>query len=60
MWPALLRPLVQAHGVDAVWIKGLEALGFPPTWAATGSEINTVRRAFAAIPPKDPEGGHDR
>jgi len=46
MWPAQLRTLVQAHGVDAVWNQGLEILGYPPTWAIRGSEIAQIRRAF--------------
>lgn len=46
MWPAPLHHLVQAHGADAVWYTGLDALGFPPTWVNTGSEIAAVRRAL--------------
>ena len=46
MWTAPLRSLVKLHGADAVWQKGLAALGYPPTWATQGSEVAQVRRAL--------------
>jgi hypothetical protein len=45
-WPAPLRSIVMAREADAVWTKGLEILGYPPTWATTGKELDQVRQAF--------------
>lgn len=32
-WPADLLPLVEQHGERRLWSVGIEALGYPPTWA---------------------------
>jgi hypothetical protein len=43
-WPAILRPVVEARGWRAVWQAGLDALGYPPTWAREVSECLVVLR----------------
>lgn len=45
--PALLRPLVQAHGAKAVLETGLEVLGFPATWVTSGVEVAALRKALS-------------
>jgi hypothetical protein len=42
-WPGPLRPLVQRYGPAAVWLAGLKALGFPPSWATRYAEFEAVR-----------------
>lgn len=46
LWPIPLRRDLQAHGVEAVWYAGLEALGYPPLWADTGREFAAVAAAL--------------
>jgi len=46
MWPAPLRKIVEARGVDAVWQTSLKLFGFPPTWLASGKEIQELLRAL--------------
>lgn len=41
-----MRALVARHGAGEVWRKGLEALGFPPTWTTNGRELVAVRKAL--------------
>ena len=37
----MLRPLLK-HGAARVWRAGLDALGYPPTWVDTTSEVMTI------------------
>jgi hypothetical protein len=46
-WPAQLRNLVQSYGADAVFSRGLETLGYPPTWIHTAPEASRVATALA-------------
>lgn len=46
-WPAILRPLVTAHGPDRVRQAGCELLGFPPE--AFGVSYIEFRRLAAAL-----------
>lgn len=41
-----MRSLVERHGPAEVWQRGLAVLGYPPTWALTGRELVTVRKAL--------------
>lgn len=41
-WHWLLFPLVDMAGPELVYSAGLETLGYPPTWADTQEEADTV------------------
>lgn len=45
-WPAQLLPLVQAHGVEAVWQASLDALGYPPLLVTDGGELKRLAAAL--------------
>lgn len=45
-WPFALAKLVADRGEAAVWETGLEALKYPPTWAATAREFQAVKVAI--------------
>jgi hypothetical protein len=46
VWPNMFRPLLERYGQTAVWLAGLEALGYPPTWAQTQREFRKVADFF--------------
>lgn len=51
IWPTLLRSLAQTLGADVVYTKGLEHLGYPPTWATAAkeyAEITTILKRFGS------------
>lgn len=45
-WPDGLRELVELHGESRVWSSGIDALGYPPTWADYSGEQLKVARAL--------------
>jgi hypothetical protein len=51
-WSAPLRPYVETHGADAVWIVGIDVLGYPPPWAASTKENAAVINAMDALEKK--------
>lgn len=46
IWPFALQKLVADRGEAAVWETGIEALGYPATWAATAREFQAVKVAI--------------
>lgn len=46
LWPAPLHHYLQAIGAEAVWIIGLEVLGYPPNWCLSGKEFVTLTTAI--------------
>jgi len=45
-WPRLLLQAVEVHGAGVVWATGLDALGYPPTWAHSFKEVDLVLKAI--------------
>jgi len=45
-WPRELTDLLAIFPPDLVWQIGLQALGYPPTWADTDKEFQAVRTAI--------------
>lgn len=45
-WPTMLRPLVREFGAKRVYEKGMEVLGFPPTWVHAAGEIAAMEAAL--------------
>lgn len=42
----LLRPLVERFGNEAVWHKGIEVLGHPPSWTPSTSDVLKLQEAL--------------
>jgi hypothetical protein len=45
-WPPQLSQVVANHGGSEVYSRGLEVLGFPPTWATEQSEWRVIFNLF--------------
>jgi len=43
-WPPLMCEFVQTHDAAEVYSKGLDALGYPPTWVHTNGEASLVAK----------------
>ena len=43
-WPALIRPLVDAYGPQAVWDAGFDLMGMPATWITEKSEADRLNK----------------
>jgi hypothetical protein len=41
-WPAVIRPLVEEYGEEAVREVGILALSYPPEWVHTFKEVAAV------------------
>lgn len=41
-WPSQIREFVQTHDAAEVYQKGLDKLGYPPTWLHTTGEAMAV------------------
>jgi len=46
-WPAIVRPLVEQYGGEAVQREGLAALGYPPAWVHTHAEVAAIRERLS-------------
>lgn len=49
-WPRQLEPLVAKHGAEKVYAAGIEALGYPPTWADSLREATVVSAKLNSKP----------
>ncbi len=43
-WPREFIPVIARHGEDTVFSAGLDALGFPGTWATDRHEFYAIKR----------------
>lgn len=45
-WHWLMFAMVDVIGPELIWVVGLEALGYPPTWVTTIEERDLVEAAL--------------
>lgn len=48
-WPRVMEPALAAHGEAVLWRAGIEALGYPPTWAHTAKEVIQVVQSVQLV-----------
>ena len=46
-WPRQLQAIVETYGAERVFLTGLDALGYPPTWAHTNKEALAVQKELS-------------